>query len=160
MRKAWFLSFLVLFVLAVCGISQAAMKVGTFGAPNSSGTAPMEVDSDRAITVASDATFSSGVTTSTSINVGTPTIGGVLGTNYVAIANGLEVDGDLYADGKTKATGDIFADGSIYLTATAPAAAAGVGLWISQPDGGCSKCYVDAAGTTWACANATCPTGM
>lgn len=60
MRKALF----VLMFAFVCGVAFAASKVGTFGAPNSSGTAPMEVDSDRAITVASDATFTaSSITT-------------------------------------------------------------------------------------------------
>lgn len=33
-------------------------------------------------------------------------------------------------------------------------------FYIKQEDGGCSKCGVDAAGTTWACLNKTCPTGM
>lgn len=53
MRKALF----VLMFAFVCGVAFAASKVSMFGAPNSSGTAPMEVDSDRAITVADDATF-------------------------------------------------------------------------------------------------------
>ena len=30
-------------------------------------------------------------------------------------------------------------------------------LYIGQPDGGCSSCGVDAAGTAWSCADATCP---
>lgn len=51
-----FVLVLAVFVMA-CGVVFAASKVGTFGAPNSSGTAPLEVDSDRAISVASDATM-------------------------------------------------------------------------------------------------------
>lgn len=30
-------------------------------------------------------------------------------------------------------------------------------LIIGQPDGGCSSCGVDNAGTTWACVDVTCP---
>lgn len=48
-------------------------------------------------------------------------------------------------------------DGSLYLNATATGT---VGLWLSQPDGGCSYCTVDASGTTFSCTNQTCPTGM
>lgn len=70
------------------------------------------------------------------------------------------ITGTLNVTSTVDADASVFVDGSIYMTTASPASAAGVGLWISQPDGGCSKCYVDAAGTTWACANATCPTDM
>lgn len=30
-------------------------------------------------------------------------------------------------------------------------------LYIGQPDGGCSACGVDNAGTAWSCSDATCP---
>lgn len=70
------------------------------------------------------------------------------------------VTGTMNVTGAVDADAAVFVDGSIYMTTASPAAAAGVGLWISQPDGGCSKCYVDAAGTTWGCADATCPSGM
>lgn len=53
---------------------------------------------------------------------------------------------------------DQYIDGSIYLTG-ANNGNAGV-LWMSQSDGGCSRCQVDAAGTTFSCANLTCPDGM
>lgn len=58
MRKALFLSVLI----ALCFMSNvfSADKIGTFGAPNASGTYPMEVTDAKAITVASDATFSVG----------------------------------------------------------------------------------------------------
>jgi len=46
---------------------------------------------------------------------------------------------------------NISVDNNIYMTNTTTAA-----LYIRQPDGGCSKCSVDAAGTTWACASIAC----
>jgi hypothetical protein len=55
MRKAWFLSLLVLF-LSVCSV-HAADLVATAGTPNSSGVYTMQVDSDRVVTVADDAGF-------------------------------------------------------------------------------------------------------
>ena len=30
-------------------------------------------------------------------------------------------------------------------------------VYLSQPDGGCSSCGVDNAGTTWSCIDVTCP---
>lgn len=61
------------------------------------------------------------------------------------------IDSDLYlADG-------VNIDGSIYLTGDG-------GMYrpliLRQPDGGCSSCGVDVAGTTWACGDITCPAGM
>jgi len=54
----------------------------------------------------------------------------------------------------------IYVDGSVYMTTADGGATGGAGLYLSQPDGGCSKCYVDAAGTTFSCADITCPAGM
>lgn len=53
MRNAWFLSLLVLLVF--CWPAFSADKVGMMGAPNTSGVGPLEVDSDRVITIATDA---------------------------------------------------------------------------------------------------------
>jgi hypothetical protein len=64
----------------------------------------------------------------------------------VGVKGSVEIDNSLYVDT------------SIYLTAADTGSAGG--FYISQPDGGCSKCGVDNAGTTWSCANITCPTGM
>jgi hypothetical protein len=80
--------------------------------------------------------------------------------NTLAETGAKVVTGTLNVTGAVDADAAVFVDGSLYMTTASPAAATGVGLWISQPDGGCSKCYVDAAGTTWACADATCPSGM
>lgn len=49
--------FIIVALLALLSPAHAASKVSMFGAPNSSGTGPMEVDSDRLITVADDATL-------------------------------------------------------------------------------------------------------
>lgn len=73
MRKALFLS-LIVGLLAFSGIAIAADKIGTFGAPNASGTYPMEVTDDRAITVASDATFTVAGSTITDGTIYTATI--------------------------------------------------------------------------------------
>lgn len=63
----------------------------------------------------------------------------------------------LLVGGPVEVDASVYVDGSIYLTS---AATGGTGLWLSQPDGGCSYCTVDAAGTTFSCTNQTCPTGM
>lgn len=139
MRKALFLLIAVAF-LALNGIVMAADKIGTFGAPNATGTYPMEVTDDRAITVASDATL---------------TI-----ANDLVVSDDLGVTGDLTVDTDIYANKGVIVDGSIYAATTDGGATGGAGLYLSQPDGGCSKCYVDAAGTTFACANITCPAGM
>jgi hypothetical protein len=120
------------------GVAFAA-KVGMFGGPNSSGTAAMEVDDARAITVASDATF---------------TI-----ENDLVVSDDLGVTGDITVDTDIYANKGVIVDGSIYL-ATTDGGTAGFGLYVSQPDGGCSKCKVDAAGTTFSCTDVTCPAGM
>jgi len=65
--------------------------------------------------------------------------------------------GSTNARGKLDVAGAIWVDGSIYQAGTMTG---GVGLWLSQPDGGCSLCGPDNAGTTFACTNQTCPTGM
>ena len=54
MRKAWFV-LVMLFILA-CPV-HAADIVGTSGTPNSSGVYTTQVDTDRVVTVASDATL-------------------------------------------------------------------------------------------------------
>lgn len=47
--------YIILAVLLASIPAYAAQKVGSFGIPNSSGTAPLEVDSDRMISFATDA---------------------------------------------------------------------------------------------------------
>lgn len=80
----------------------------------------------------------------------------------------LEVNGAIYSSGNISigtlsprgnidVTGAIWLDNSVYFAGTATG---GVGLWLSQPDGGCSLCGPDNAGTTFSCVNRTCPTGM
>lgn len=61
---------------------------------------------------------------------------------------------------KVQISPNLIVDNSIYLAASDGGATGGAGFYISQPDGGCSKCYVDNAGTTFACANIACPSGM
>jgi len=63
----------------------------------------------------------------------------------------LTVAGDIYAES------DIRVDASIYVGITGGTEGA---LWMKQPDGGCSRCSVDAAGTTLTCADNTCPSGI
>jgi hypothetical protein len=77
-------------LLMVGGVAFAAQKVGMFGVPNSSGTGPMEVDSDRAITVASDATLTVS---------GTTTLDGATTVNAALNPDSIEVDGEIYVDG-------------------------------------------------------------
>ena len=48
---------ILLMLMLLCGPVDAAQKVGTFGAPNASGSAPLEVDSDRKITIETDASL-------------------------------------------------------------------------------------------------------
>ena len=84
-----------------------------------------------------------GITDGYSLDIGGATRTSVDGTGDVLIKNDVEADGNIYIDK------------SIYLTS----GTAGF-LFISQPDNGCSRCTVDAAGTTWACADVTCPPGM
>ena len=94
MRKALFLAVIV--GLMVCGSAIAADKIGTFGAPNASGTYPMEVTDDRAIAVASDATFTLG--------------------NDLVVTDDALVSGDLSVTGNLAVTGTIV-DASIYTKA-------------------------------------------
>jgi hypothetical protein len=47
--------YIILAVLLASIPAYAAQKVGSFGIPNSSGTAPLEVDSDRMLSFATDA---------------------------------------------------------------------------------------------------------
>lgn len=102
MRKALFLT-LIAVVLAFTGIAIAADKIGTFGAPNASGTYPMEVTDARAITVASDATFTNAGTTSLT---GATSVGALTATSA-------EVDGALVVDG-TLYTATVAVDGALY----------------------------------------------
>lgn len=51
------LTLALLLAVVLAGPVFAGAKVSMFGAPNSTGTGPMEVDDARAITVASDATL-------------------------------------------------------------------------------------------------------
>jgi hypothetical protein len=75
------------------GIAFAASKVATFGVPNTAGTAPMEVDSDRVITTATDATVD---------------FNGAVNVDAAVTVDSLTVDGSLY-------TAPLVVDGSIYL---------------------------------------------
>jgi hypothetical protein len=77
------------------------------------------------------------------LDIGGGALTSVDGANDAHISDSLEIDNNIYVDK------------SIYLTSGASGA-----LFISQPDEGCSKCGVDAAGTTWSCINVTCPLGM
>jgi len=125
MKRLCLLLIAVLFLAS--GVAFAASKVGMFGVPNSSGTGPMEVDSDRAISVASDATF----TTSTAdINGGTID-GATVGTSSAAAGkfttlratgtatfDGNIVDVALYSKDASTAVipqvVGVYADGAIY----------------------------------------------
>lgn len=75
------------------GAAFAASKVATFGVPNSAGTAPLEVDADRLISVASDATMD---------------VNGAVNVDAAVTVDRLTVDGTLY-------TAPLVVDGSIYL---------------------------------------------
>jgi len=91
MRKALFLAVIVMVMACVSAI--AADKIGTFGAPNSSGTYPMEVFDDKTIVVASDATF---------------TVSGTSDFQATEINGSLVTDGTIY-------TAKIVSDGAIYV---------------------------------------------
>lgn len=138
MRKLIVLSLFIL--LAFCALAQAASKVGTFGAPNSSGTAPMEVDSDRAITVASDATLTvSGTTSLGAVSTGAVSTGALTATSA-------EIDGDIVVDG-TIYTARILADGAIYpgRAASDPCGTLGAGyIFFNSANG--QPCYCNALG--------------
>ena len=97
------------------------------------------------------------------LDVGGGTVTWVDGTNDILAKGDLEVDGSVYAGtGTTTNTaantgfgyfaGGLETDKSLYLGYQ--------NNYVKQPDGGCSKCGVDAAGTTWSCVDTTCPTGM
>ena len=128
MRKALF----VLMFALVCGVSFAASKVGTFGAPNSSGTAPMEVDSDRAIAVASDATLTVSGTTSVADITATSVV--IDGTIYTA---SLDVDGSLYLGRATVDPCATLGPGYIFFNNTtgAPCFCNNLGVDLSLYDG-------------------------
>lgn len=126
MRKALFLAVFV--ALMACGAAIAADKIGTFGAPNASGTYPMEVTDARAITVASDATLTVAGTTSTA----------------ALTATSVTVDGSIY-------TGTVEIDGAIYLGTAAvdPCATLGTNAWaFFNPAGALCICKAGVAENT------------
>lgn len=77
-------------------------------------------------------------------------------TNKTAAVNTGDVSGILTVSDDIYAEDDMFIDGAIYMRG----AAGGNTLWMTQPDGGCSACDVDDAGTTFACTDETCPAYM
>lgn len=115
---------LIVLAFAVTMPVYAATKVGTFGVPNSSGTAPLEVDSDRNVTVASDATF---ILSTPDINGGTidgATIGATTpaaATFTNLTATGVITDAAVYVKSSgtypTRVAG-VGADGVVYGTRT------------------------------------------
>lgn len=132
MRKALFLAVIV--ALMACGAAIAADKIGTFGAPNASGTYPMEVTDNRAITVASDATFTSA--------------GAVVMGAFTSSSG--EIDGGLVLDG-TIYTAKLMVDGAIYAgTSTVdPCATLGSNAWLFfNPAGALCICKAGVAKNT------------
>jgi len=63
----------------------------------------------------------------------------------------LTVSDDIYSEQ------ELIVDGSLYLNGSNGMSQP---LFLVQPDGGCSSCGVDAAGTTFACVDMPCPAGM
>lgn len=74
----------------------------------------------------------------------------IYGTNTTAILGGVS-SGNGFTVSNT--TAQLVVDGAVYSKGTS-------GFFIRQPDSGCSKCGVDAAGTTWSCINVTCSGNM
>jgi len=74
------------------------------------------------------------------------------------------VSGEIYGVGILTIADDVYLlkgitmDGSLYLTGDNDAS--DNPIVIRQPDGGCSSCGVDDAGSTFSCHNITCPSGM
>lgn len=64
------------------------------------------------------------------------------------------IDGDIYPN-SISVQPNLEIDGAVYVGQKTASSSA---LFIKQSDGGCSKCGVDAAGTTWSCVNITCST--
>jgi len=120
--------------LTVCGYAIAASKIGTFGAPNSTGTYPMEVSDDRSIAVASDATL---------------TVNGT--TNLAAVtASSAEIDGNLVIDGSIY-TAKVMVDGAVYVgTSTVdPCATLASNAWLFfNPAGALCICKAGVAENT------------
>ena len=71
--------------------------------------------------------------------------------DFTDVTGGLTVDDDIYAEE------GLIVDGSIYMTGGDADPSL---LFLRQSDGGCSRCSVDTAGTTFACTDETCPAGM
>jgi hypothetical protein len=78
----------------------------------------------------------------------------VSGNGTVTDVDFSTMTGDITVDGQLYVTSDIFVDSSIYMTTK------NEGFYAKQPDNGCSRCGVDAAGTTWSCVDTVCPSGM
>lgn len=104
--------------------------------------------------------FNTGAASGVIVGGTTPTakmdVGGFSRTSLDATINGT-TNASLGVKGSVEVDGSLYVDTSIYLTS---AATGGVGFYVSQPDGGCSRCGVDAAGTTWSCVDVSCPLGM
>lgn len=156
----------VCILLVGCSLAYAKTESGSLDAQSVvaygqgvSGIVPIKVDVDGSVYV-------SGLTTSD----GDLTIDGTLYAEKIVTSGTDEtIYGSSYPTNiidfnynatKVQVSPNLIVDNSIYLAATDGGATGGAGLYISQPDGGCSKCYVDAAGTTFACANIACPSGM
>ncbi|MCQ9208865.1 MAG: hypothetical protein NG712_05755 [Omnitrophica bacterium] len=67
------------------------------------------------------------------------------------ITGSLTVDDDIYSDA------GLMADGSLYLTGSDADPSL---IFLRQDDGGCSRCGVDTAGTSFSCVDVSCPAGM
>ncbi len=78
---------IILILLLVISPAWSAQKVGTFGAPNSSGTAPLEVDSDRKLNIASDATL---------LIMGNVGIGTIDTSSKLDVVGSIETDSNIY----------------------------------------------------------------
>ena len=80
--------------------------------------------------------------------------GTVVDIDTGTLTGDVNVTGELDVDDQIYGNSNVYIDGAIYMTT------AGKGLWLTQADGGCSRCEVAADGTTFACADRTCPSGM
>ena len=83
-------------------------------------------------------------------------IGTTAGTARLEVGAGtqshVEGSNDAHFGGSIEVDLGVYVDGAIYSSGTT--------IFIKQPDGGCSGCGVDNAGTTWSCVNSTCPASM
>jgi hypothetical protein len=96
---------------------------------------------------------------STNVGIGTTVTGATLvvgksGTSFSKTS--IVGPGDLGVTGSVEVDKSVYVDTALYLTHSTLAR-----FYIRQPDGGCSSCGVDAAGTTWSCVSmASCGPGM